>query len=172
MNDSLRVELWTDGASSPDGQGGYFGGWAFKLKYGPHEREASGYMPETTNNRMEMTGVLMGLRAITKPMPVMIYCDSAYVVNGYTRYLKNWKKNGWISGRGKDAHPVVNRDLWEAIDAEVKKHGVQWRLVKGHGDDEGNIRVDELAVAAKKAGPDAYVEVELPSFPNATMALL
>lgn len=173
MNDSLRLEMWTDGAVSTDGEGSFYGGWAAVMKFGQHQREVSGHMPSpTTNNRMEMIAVLMGLRALTRPMPVTIYCDSAYVLNGYTQYLPKWKKNGWVAGRGKDRRPVVNRDIWEALDAEIKKHGVRWQHVKGHSGNEGNERADELAVAAKVAGMAAFVRVELPNVPDSTMALL
>lgn len=156
-----RVELWTDGSST--GAVGD-GGWAYILRWGDHEKIEVGYIPDTTNQRMEMTAVLMGLRAIKWPMPVTIFCDSAYVQNAWQQgWLKKWKKNGWMAGSGRKLHPVENRDLWEALVAEVDRHGVMWNKVKGHSGDELNERVDALARGARKKGPEAFVHVELPT---------
>lgn len=153
-----RVEIWTDGSST--GQVGP-GGWAYLLRFRGHEKTASGHMPDTTNQRMEMTAALMGLRAINRPMPVTIYTDSAYLMNAFIQnWFKKWKANGWRSGGGKK--PVANRDLWEALIVEVAKHHVQWEKVKGHSKIEDNDLVDGLAVEAKKAGMAAYVPVTLP----------
>lgn len=161
----MRVALWTDGSST--GQVGD-GGWAYVLRYGEHEREGSGYCPETTNQRMEMTAALMGLRALNRPMPVTIYTDSAYLMNAFVQnWFKKWKANGWLAGSGSRMKPVENRDLWQALLDEVSLHGVQWEKVKGHSGNVDNERVDVLAVAAKKAGMGAYVKIDLPIFQEA-----
>lgn len=148
----MRVELWTDGSST--GRVGN-GGWAFVLRYGTHEKEESGFATDTTNNRMEMTAALMGLRALKHPMPVTIFTDSEYLMHAFTLgWLKKWERKKWKK--------VKNVDLWQALQAEVKKHNVQWTWVRGHADSELNNRVDQAAVAARHAGPAAYVHVDLP----------
>lgn len=166
----MKVELWTDGSST--GAVGD-GGWAYILRYGDHEKEASGFAPDTTNQRMEMIAVLMGLRALRRPVPVVVHTDSAYVMNAFTQgWIRKWQGNNWIAGRGSKAHPVENRDAWEALIEAVGRHYVTWEKVKGHSNLELNDRVDALAVAAKKAGPDAYVKVELPSDVHAAQLAL
>jgi len=104
------VELWTDGACS--GNPGP-GGWAAILRWGGHERELSGGEADTTNNRMELMSVIMGLAAITRPMDVVIHTDSSYVEQAFTRgWLETWRGNGW---RTAAKHPVKNQDLWERL---------------------------------------------------------
>lgn len=155
----MTVELWCDGSST--GEVGP-GGWAYLLRLGGHEKEASGYAPETTNQRMELTGCLMGLRALTRPVAVCIHTDSAYLKNAFTQgWLKKWQGNGWMAGSNGRRHRVVSRDLWEALLTEADRHEVTWKKVKGHSGNSFNDRVDLLAVTAKKAGPDAFVVVDL-----------
>lgn len=134
-----QVDLFTDGACS--GNPGP-GGWGALLRYGAHEKEASGGNPATTNNRMELQAVIEGLRLLKSPCAVTIHTDSRYVMDGVTKYMANWKRNGW---RTADKKPVKNIDLWEQLDAELKSHSINWIWVKGHAGHPENERVDELA---------------------------
>ena len=137
------VELWTDGACS--GNPGP-GGWGAVLRMGDHERELSGGEAVTTNNRMEMTAVIEGLRALKRPCAVVIHVDSSYVMDAFDKgWLVRWQQRGWVK---RDKKPVLNRDLWEMLLAEVGRHRVSWVKVKGHSGNALNDRVDELAVAA------------------------
>jgi ribonuclease HI len=138
------VVLIADGAVS--GNPGP-GGWAAILISGEHRRELSGAVPETTNNRMELMGVIEGLRALTRPCKVTVLSDSAYVVNAHLKgWITNWQRNGWKTAAKK---PVENQDLWQQLLAEAARHEVRWELVKGHSGHELNDRADELAVAAR-----------------------
>ena len=140
---SQAVELWADGACS--GNPGP-GGWGAVLRLGDRVRELSGRDPQTTNNRMELTAVLEGLRALTRPVDVVIHVDSSYVERAFTQgWLEAWRRNGW---RTAGKQPVKNRDLWEQLAAEVERHRVTWKRVKGHSGVELNERADALAVAA------------------------
>lgn len=133
------VELFTDGACS--GNPGP-GGWGALLRYKGTEKELSGGEAETTNNRMEMTAVIEGLRALKRPCALTIYTDSKYVLQGVTEWLEGWKARGWKTA---DKKPVKNQDLWEALDHEVNRHAITWEWVKGHAGHPENERVDELA---------------------------
>ncbi|MGA2924476.1 MAG: ribonuclease HI [Solirubrobacteraceae bacterium] len=138
------VELWTDGACS--GNPGP-GGWAALLCRGDHERELSGGERATTNNRMELTSVIEGLRAITRPCRVRVHLDSSYVMHAFTKgWLRLWEANGWKTA-GKQ--PVKNRELWEQLLAQARRHELEWVLVKGHNGVKLNERVDALAVAQR-----------------------
>jgi ribonuclease HI len=138
------VELWTDGACS--GNPGP-GGWAAILRTGDHERELSGGEPETTNNRMELRSVIEGLRALRRPVDVVVHTDSSYIERAMADgWLARWKANGW---RTVGKRPVANRDLWEALDAAAAPHRVSFRRVRGHAGVELNERCDRLAVAAR-----------------------
>lgn len=139
-----EVDLYTDGGcSSNPGPGG----WAAILVYkGREGKPLVGAEPETTNNRMELLAVINGLAAIKERCLVRIHADSEYVVKAFTEgWLANWKKKNWINSQRK---PVLNRDLWERLDAEVSRHQVEWVWVKGHDGHEYNERCDRLAVAA------------------------
>lgn len=136
------VDLFTDGACS--GNPGP-GGWGAILRYGAHEKELSGGDPATTNNRMEMTAVIEGLRALNKNCAVTIHTDSKYVMDGIMQYMDGWKKNGWKTAARKD---VKNRDLWEVLDLALARHDVRWVWVKGHAGHIENERADALARAA------------------------
>ena len=137
-----QVQLVTDGACK--GNPGR-GGWAFILRYGEHKREMFGSAPETTNNRMELTAVIEGLKRLKEQCAVEIITDSEYVKNGMTKWIVGWKRNGWKSS---DKKPVKNQDLWVELDKLVNSHQVQWTWTKGHALHEDNNRCDELASRA------------------------
>ena len=143
MGDLPVVELFTDGACSGNpGPGGY----GAILRYGAVEKELSGGEPETTNNRMELTAVLVGLKALKKPCKLTIYSDSQYFCNGITKgWAESWKQNGW---RKKDKKPAQNPDLWDELLTELAKHDVTIVWVKGHAGHPENERCDRLAVGA------------------------
>ncbi|HEB97779.1 MAG TPA: ribonuclease HI [Sedimenticola thiotaurini] len=134
-----RVEIFTDGACR--GNPGP-GGWGVLLRYRGHEKELFGGEPETTNNRMELRAVIEGLRALTRPSRVRVTTDSQYVRNGITRWIHNWKRNGWKTSARK---PVKNDDLWRALDREVARHDIEWAWVRGHSGHAENERADQLA---------------------------
>ena len=138
MSESV-VEIFTDGACS--GNPGP-GGWGVLLKYGAKEKELFGGEPDTTNNRMELTAVIRALDALTRPVKVRLHTDSTYVMQGITKWIHGWKKNGW---RTADKKPVKNLELWQALDAAVAQHKIDWHWVKGHNGDEMNERADQLA---------------------------
>ncbi len=139
------VELYTDGACS--GNPGV-GGWAAILRFGPYEKEMTGADPHTTNNRMELTAVIEGLKALNRPCRVEVYSDSAYVVNALNQHwLSNWKKNNW---KNAAKQPVSNQDLWQALDELLALHDVRFHKVPGHADHALNNRCDALAVRAVK----------------------
>lgn len=135
------VNIYTDGACS--GNPGP-GGWAAILEFGPHKKELSGGMPQTTNNRMELFAVISGLGALKERCDVQIYSDSAYVVNAFKQHwVENWKKNGWKTSDKKD---VENQDLWKLLLLTMRKHAsVAFNKVPGHADHPQNNRCDELA---------------------------
>jgi ribonuclease HI len=133
------VEIFTDGACA--GNPGP-GGWGAILRYRGAEKELSGFEPQTTNNRMELTAVLLALQALKEPCRVTIHTDSRYLKDGITRWISNWKRNGW---RTASKEPVKNRELWEALDEAVQKHQVEWCWVKGHSGHPENERCDRLA---------------------------
>ena len=139
-----EVEIWTDGACS--GNPGP-GGWGAVLVWGDHRHEIYGGEPETTNNRMELMGLIKGLETLTRPSKVLVVTDSAYVEKAFTQgWLKNWQKNGWKTAAKK---PVENQDLWQAALAAVDPHEVRFERVKGHAGIELNERADELAVLGR-----------------------
>jgi ribonuclease HI len=110
-------------------------------------KELSGAMTATTNNRMELTAAIRGLEALKTPCRVEIYTDSQYVKNAFTEgWLTKWRANGWKTA---DRKPVSNADLWEELLELAKVHEIEWRWVRGHGDDEENNRADRLAVDAR-----------------------
>ena len=141
---NAEVDLWTDGACS--GNPGP-GGWAALLRAGKHERVLSGGEPLTTNNRMELRGVVEGLRALKRPCRVRVHVDSSYVKNAFTNgWLDRWQRNGW---RTSAKQPVKNRELWQELLAEVARHSIEWVKVAGHAGVELNERVDRLACAER-----------------------
>ncbi|NND54900.1 MAG: ribonuclease HI [Gammaproteobacteria bacterium] len=134
-----KVVMYTDGACR--GNPGP-GGWGVWLQYGDREKELWGGASETTNNRMELTAVIEGLRALNRPCDVVVYTDSTYVKKGMTEWLNGWKQKGWKTAARK---PVKNADLWQQLDEVAAEQQVEWRWVKGHAGDPGNERADELA---------------------------
>ena len=134
-----EVQLFTDGACK--GNPGP-GGWGVLLRFGGHEKELCGGDASTTNNRMELTAVIEGLKALKRACPVVITTDSQYVKNGITQWIHNWKRNGWRTAAKK---PVKNDDLWRQLDEAVSRHEVTWHWVKGHSGHPENERADELA---------------------------
>jgi ribonuclease HI len=131
--------MWTDGACK--GNPGV-GGWGAWMRSGAHERELFGGEAHTTNNKMELTAVIEGLRALKEPCDVTLHVDSTYVMQGVKTWMAGWKRNGW---RTADKKPVKNQDLWQALDTEVARHHITWVWVKGHAGDPGNERADQLA---------------------------
>jgi ribonuclease HI len=136
---SDAVQLFTDGACK--GNPGP-GGWGVLLRYAEHEKELFGGSRNTTNNRMELTAVIKGLEALSRPCEVMIVTDSQYVKQGITQWITRWRRNGWLTAAKQ---PVKNQDLWEALDALLARHKVQWQWVRGHAGHPENERVDALA---------------------------
>lgn len=110
-------------------------------------KEMWGSEPHTTNNRMELTAAVEGLRVLKEKCAVEIVTDSQYVKNGMTSWIKGWKRNGWKTAEKK---PVVNQDLWVQLDELVTTHVVSWTWTKGHASHEDNNRCDELAQAAAR----------------------
>jgi len=139
-----KVQLITDGACQ--GNPGP-GGWAAILRYNEHEKELWGSEPHTTNNRMELQAAVEGLRALKEGCAVEVITDSEYLKNGITRWILNWKRNGWMTAGKK---PVVNQDLWKALDEQVGRHKTQWVWTKGHASHADNNRADELATTAAR----------------------
>ena len=133
------VEVFTDGGCR--GNPGP-GGWGAVLRFGGHERELRGWEENTTNNRMELLAAISALEAMTESCKVVLTTDSTYVKDGITRWIRNWKANGWKTAAKK---PVKNKDLWERLDAECLRHQVDWRWVKGHAGHPENERADGLA---------------------------
>jgi ribonuclease HI len=112
------------------------------MSAGGHEKELFGGEALTTNNRMELSAVIESLATLKRPCTVAIYTDSAYVKNGMTTWIHNWKRRGW---RTADNQPVKNAELWQRLDSLVQQHKVSWHWVKGHSGDPGNERADALA---------------------------
>ena len=136
-----QVELFTDGACSGNpGPGGY----GAILRSMGSEKELSGGEPNTTNNRMELTAVIVGLQALKRPCSIDIYSDSQYFVNGITKgWAENWKAKGWKKADGK---PALNVDLWEQLLPLLAQHKVTFNWIKGHAGHPENERCDRLAV--------------------------
>jgi len=135
------VIIYTDGACDPNPGPG---GWAAILSYGRHEKTLSGSDPATTNNRMELTAAFQALQALQRPCRVVLHTDSEYLRQGITEWLPNWQARGWRRKGGE----LSNIDLWQALAAQVERHEVEWRWVRGHAGDPLNERVDTLAQAA------------------------
>ena len=143
------VEVFTDGGCR--GNPGP-GGWGAVLRFGGHERELRGSEDNTTNNRMELLAAISALEALTESCLVVLTTDSTYVKDGITRWIRNWKANGWRTAAKK---PVKNKDLWQKLDAECLRHQVEWRWVKGHAGHPENERADGLAnLAMDELGAD------------------
>ncbi len=142
-----QVQIYTDGACS--GNPGP-GGWAAILVSGIHEKELSGGEPHTTNQRMELQAAVEGLKGLNRACQVILYSDSAYLVNAMTKkWYLTWQKTGWVNSKRE---PVKNKDLWEQLLQQIEIHDVQFGKVKGHSGHHYNERCDALARAAVKKG--------------------
>ncbi|MDX2083010.1 MAG: ribonuclease HI [Rickettsiales bacterium] len=139
------VEIYTDGACLGNPGNGGFGA---VLLYKEHRKEISGSESNTTNNRMELRAAIEALRLLKKPTEVKIYTDSKYVMDGISKWIANWKKNGW---KGANKKPIKNIDLWQELDLEVTKHQTTWIWVKGHDGNYYNEVADQLAGNAAKS---------------------
>ena len=133
------LEIYTDGACR--GNPGT-GGWGVYLLYKNEKKEFYGGKLNTTNNQMELTAAIEGLKVLKEPCKVKLYTDSKYVMDGINSWIANWKKNNWKTASKKD---VKNKDLWIELDAETCKHEIEWVWVKGHSGNIGNEKADVLA---------------------------
>lgn len=145
MSDLTSVEIFTDGACK--GNPGP-GGWGAIIRSGDHEKEISGGEAQTTNNRMEMMAAIEALNALKRPCSVTLFTDSKYVLDGITKWVLGWQKNGWKTA---DKKPVKNAELWQALVAATARHRVLWKWVKGHAGHPENERADQLACAAAQS---------------------
>ena len=140
-----KIIIYTDGACS--GNPGP-GGWGAILMYKGAKKEISGGKKDTTNNIMEITAVIEGLKQLKKQSEVQVYSDSSYVVNTFKQgWIYNWMKKGWRTASGE---PVKNKELWQELYNLTQIHKVEFIKVKGHSDNEFNNRCDEMAREAIK----------------------
>jgi ribonuclease HI len=139
MSDDKTVEIFTDGACS--GNPGP-GGWGVLLRWRGTEKELFGGEADTTNNRMELMAAIRALESLKRPMQIVLFTDSRYVMDGITKWIHNWKRNGWRTANKK---AVKNDDLWQRLDSAMADHDIKWQWVKGHAGHEENERADELA---------------------------
>ena len=144
-----KVTIFTDGAArgNPDGPGGYGAILRYVDSKGEvHERELSQGYEKTTNNRMEMMGVIAALEALRRPCQIDLYTDSQYVVNAFEKgWIRNWQKNGWKTA---SKEPVKNKELWERMLKAASGHDLTFHWVKGHAGHPENERCDKLATEA------------------------
>ena len=145
MTDLSDVTMATDGACK--GNPGP-GGWGVVIRSGAREKALSGGEAVTTNNRMELTAAIEGLNALKRPCHVHLMTDSRYVMDGLTKWLAGWQKNGWKTAAKQ---PVKNADLWQALIAAAAPHRIRWEWVKGHAGHPENERADRLASDAARA---------------------
>jgi len=140
-----QVEIYTDGACK--GNPGP-GGWGAIIRYGEHEKEICGGEDDTTNNRMELTAAIQSLKLLIEPCEVLLHTDSKYVLDGITRWVEGWQRNGW---KNASKQPVRNADLWHELIDAAGRHEIEWHWVKGHSGSVGNDRADALASSAALA---------------------
>lgn len=145
MTELSHVEIATDGACK--GNPGP-GGWGVLIRMGKREKELSGGEKLTTNNRMELKAAIEGLNALKRPCRVTLSTDSRYVMDGLTKWIHGWRKNGWKTA---DKKPVKNAELWQALIDAAAPHRVEWVWVKGHAGHPDNERADKLASDAALA---------------------
>ncbi|ODU20229.1 MAG: ribonuclease HI [Sphingomonas sp. SCN 67-18] len=145
MTELTHVEIATDGACK--GNPGP-GGWGALIRAGARERELSGGEALTTNNRMELMAAIEALNALKRPCRVTLSTDSRYVMDGLTKWIHGWRRNGWKTA---DRKPVKNADLWQALIDAAARHRVEWQWVKGHAGHPDNERADRLASDAALA---------------------
>lgn len=144
MQNKKLVTIYSDGACS--GNPGP-GGWGAILCYKDIKKEISGGAKDTTNNRMELTGVIEALKCLKEPCEVDLWSDSKYVIDGLSKgWAISWRKNGW---RKSDKKPALNSDLWEELLNLTEQHEMKYHWVKGHAENKFNNRCDELAVAQR-----------------------
>ena len=134
-----EVVIYTDGACS--GNPGP-GGWGAVLRWNGTEKDLHGGELQTTNNRMELMAAISALEGLTRPSQVQLHTDSKYLLDGITKWITGWQRNGWRTAAKK---PVKNEDLWRRLVTAMDRHEITWVWVKGHAGDEGNERADELA---------------------------
>jgi ribonuclease HI len=134
-----QLEIFTDGACK--GNPGP-GGWGAVIRYGKHEKEISGGEPDTTNNRMELSAAIQALKTLIEPCHVKLHTDSKYVLDGITKWIHGWQRNGW---KNASKQPVRNADLWRDLIDAAARHQVEWIWVKGHNGHPENERADRLA---------------------------
>lgn len=134
-----HIDIYTDGACS--GNPGP-GGWGALMIWRDEEKELCGGETATTNNRMELMGAIQALEALKRPSKVALHTDSTYVRDGITKWIHNWKRNGWKTAAKK---PVKNAELWQRLEAALERHDVEFHWVKGHSGHPENERADELA---------------------------
>lgn len=146
FSSSNIIHIWTDGACSgnqgSNGRKGGKGGWGALIQTEEGFHEYSGYSPRTTNNIMEMTAALEALKKTELGSTIHLTSDSKYLVDGITQWIHGWKKRNW---KKADGSPVLNKDIWVAIDREASQRNVTWKWVKGHAGHIENERCDELA---------------------------
>ena len=140
-----QLEIVTDGACK--GNPGP-GGWGAVIRYGKHEKEISGGDPDTTNNRMELSATIQALKILIEPCEVKLHTDSRYVIDGITKWIHGWQRNGW---KNASKQPVSNVDLWHDLIEATARHQVEWIWVKGHNGHPENERADRLASDAAEA---------------------
>jgi ribonuclease HI len=140
-----QLEIFTDGACK--GNPGP-GGWGAVIRYGKHEKEISGGDPDTTNNRMELSATIQALKILIEPCEVKLHTDSRYVIDGITKWIHGWQRNGW---KNASKQPVSNVDLWHDLIEATARHQVEWIWVKGHNGHPENERADRLASDAAAA---------------------
>ena len=148
MTDELSpVTIYTDGSCDPNPGPG---GWAAILRFGAHEKKLTGAEEHTTNNRMELTAAIEALRALRRPCQVEFYTDSNYLKRGITTWLQDWKRRGWKRRDWKTGKEVdlANLDLWQALDAAIQPHQINWHWLPSHTGQPDNERVDRLAKQA------------------------
>ncbi len=150
---SDTLTIFTDGACSFNPGPG---GWAARLLYGDGRVvELGGFVPETTNNRMELQAAIEGLRVAPSDVAITLVTDSEYLRKGITEWIHGWKKRGWLTAAKK---PVLNQDLWRSLD-QLNTPAVQWQYTEGHAGDPDNERCDQIA--------QAFSRGETPSLHNA-----
>jgi ribonuclease HI len=145
MSELTTVEIFTDGACK--GNPGP-GGWGAVIRSGTNEKEISGGEPLTTNNRMEMMAAVEALNALKRPCHVILHTDSKYVMDGITKWIFGWQKNGWKTA---DRKPVKNAELWQVLVEATRRHRIEWKWVRGHSGHPENERADQLACAAAES---------------------
>jgi ribonuclease HI len=134
-----EVVIYTDGACSRHPGPG---GWGVVLRWNGTVRELHGSDPQTTNNRMELMAAIQALEALNRPSRVQLHTDSKYLLDGITKWIAGWQRNGW---RTTAKQPVKNEDLWRRLIQAMDGHEISWQWVKGHAGEEGNERADALA---------------------------